>query len=212
MLPIITIGLSPAGRDVVERIAGGREVTHHESADDAAQYLLADKTGQSEYPNPFIPLEPNGTDYRAHIVYGDDSYGPVVTATLGSTAITHIPVSGMVALITDSMGDNLYGSRRVVAGSPEDRQIQTLAAQAMSLLHPQMLLVVDQLPTSRGWEAAAVRMLESAEERVFNELPPLDMTAAADAAREVARLGTLVARGEARPGFFEEQDRARHGR
>lgn len=209
MLPIITIGLSPAGRDVVERIAGGREVTHYESADDAAQYLLTDQTGD---PGSVIPLEPNGVDYRTHVIYGDDSYGPVVTATLGSAAVTQIPVSGMVALITDSMGDNLYGSRRVVAGSPEDRQIQTLAAQAMSLLHPQMLLVVDQLPTSRGWEAAAVRMLESAEERVFNELPPLDLTAAADAAREMARLGTLVARGEARPGFFEEQDRARHGR
>lgn len=208
MLPIITIGLSQAGRDVVERIAGGREVTNYESADDAAQYLFTDQTS---HPGPFIPLEPNGVDYRAHIVYGDDSYGPVVTATLGSTAVTQVPVSGMVALITDSMGDNLYGSRRVVGGTPESRQVQTLAAQAMSLLHPQMLLVVDQLPTSRGWEAAAVRMLESAEERVLNELPPIDPTAGADAAREMARLGTLVDRGEARPGFFEDQDRARRG-
>lgn len=208
MLPIITIGLSPAGRDVVERISGGREVTHYESADDAAQYLFTDQTS---HPGDFIPLEDNGTDYRAHVVYGDDSFGPVVTSTLDSTIVTRIPVSGMVSIITDSMGDNLYSSRRVVNGTPEDRQIRTLAAQAMALLSPQMLLVVDQLPTSRGWEAAAVRMLESAEDRVLKELPPIDPDAGRDAARELERLGTLVERGETRPGHFEELDRARRG-
>lgn len=208
MLPIITLGLSPAGRDVVERIAGGRSVSHYESAEDAIQYLFTDQTAD---PGEVIPLEQNGVSYRAHVIYGDASFGPIVTSTLGSTTASLVPVSGMIAMITDSMGDNLYGTRRVVHGSPEDRQVHTLAAQALQLLPVQMLLVVDQLPSSRGWEAAAVRMLESAEDRVLKELPPIDPDAGADAARELERLATLTERGETRPGHFEEIDRARRG-
>ena len=206
MLPIITIGLTPAGRDVVERISGGRDTRHFESADDAAQYLLTDQTS---IPGVIIQQESNGTDYRTHVIYGDDSFGPIITGTHNQTVPSKIPVSGLVGIVTDSLGDHLYSSRRVVQGTPEERQVQTLAAQVLQLLPVQMLLVADQLPTSPGWQAAAVRMLESAEDRVLHELPPVDPAAGADAARELARLGTLVERGESRPGLFEERDRAR---
>jgi hypothetical protein len=69
-------------------------------------------------------------------------------------------------------------------------------------------LVVDQLHETPHWPAAIEHQLLRAEE-TRPAVAPVDPTDAADAARQVSQLNAMVARGQHRPGVFEEQDKAR---
>jgi hypothetical protein len=209
MLPIITVGLTPAGRAVVERIPGDRPVQHHENAEEAAWSLGNDAvTGGEATPGEPVQLDADGVKWLAHIVYGDDAIGPLLAHTDQSTAVVQIPATGLIMIVTDSLGDDQYKPRRVIDGTPESREVTRQAVGAVSRVHAQAFLVVDQLHETPHWPAAIEHQLLRAEE-TRPAVAPVDPTDAADAARQVSQLNAMVARGQHRPGVFEEQDKAR---
>jgi hypothetical protein len=209
MLPIITVGLTPAGRAAVERIPGDRPVQHHETAEEAAWSLGNDRvTGGSETPGEPVQLSADGVKWLAHIVYGDDAIGPLLAHTDQSTAVVEVPVTGLVMVVTDSLGDDQFQPRRVIDGTPESREVTRMAVGAVERLHAQAFLVVDQLGQTPHWPGAIQHQLARAEE-IRPPVAPVDPTDARDAAQQVDQLNAMIARGQHRPGLFEEQDKAR---
>jgi hypothetical protein len=206
MLPIITVGLSAAGRDVAERIAAGRLVTHYASADEAINVLR----GADDEGYPIADEEPGG--YKAHVLYGDDAFGQIITGSRNVAVPSRVEVLGVRGILTDTMGDSLYKARRMSDGTPEERSVHVQAAQVMQLIRANLWLVVDQLPMSRDWQKAAERQLSDQEDRVERGPVPIDPDAGANAVRELARAQTLKERGEFRPALFEDQNQARYRR
>lgn len=207
MLPIITVGLSPAGRAAVERIPGDRPLQHYDDAEGAAWSLGNDNiTGGSNTPGEPVQLDTDGVKWLAHIIYGDNAIGPLLAHTAQSTAVVEVPVSGLVMVVTDTMGDDQFAPRRMVDGTPESREVTRQFAAAVERLHAQAFLAVDTLPTIPGWPAAIEHQLLRTEER-RQGAATIDPTAARDAAAQVQRLNAMLAQGQHRPGYFEQQER-----
>lgn len=206
MLPIITVGLTPAGRAAVERIPGDRGIAHYETAEEA----LWDLPGESNPTVATAELDAGGRKWRIHVIYGDDAIGPLLAATEQRTIPVEVPATGLIMVVTDSLGDDQFEPRRVIDGTPESREITRQAVGAVERLHAQAFLVVDQLADTPHWPAAIEHQLNRAEE-LRPAVGAVDQTAARDAAAQVAALNSMVARGQHRPGLFEEQDRERRG-
>jgi hypothetical protein len=204
MLPIITVGLTAAGRAAVERIPGDRGVAHYDTAEEALWDLPTDS-------NPTVStaeLDADGRKWLVHVIYGDDAIGPLLAHTNMSTIPVEVPATGLIMVVTDSLGDDQYKPRKVIDGTPESREVTRQAVGAVERLHAQAFLVVDQLHETPHWPAAIEHQLLRAEE-IRPPVGAVDQTAARDAAQQVAALNAMVARGQHRPGLFEEQDRAR---
>lgn len=205
MLPIITVGLTAAGRAAVERIPGGREIHHYEGAEPALWGLPGDP-GRGD--PPVAQLDTDGRKWRIHVIYGDDAIGPLLAHTSMRAAPVEVPAIGLIMVVTDSLGDDQFASRKVIDGTPESREVTRMAVGAVERLHAQAFLVVDQLSATPHWPGAIEHQLLRAEE-ARPAVGSLDQTAARDAAQQVDQLKAMIARGQHRPGLFEEQDRQR---
>lgn len=206
MLPIITVGLSEAARAVMDRIPGERGQAHYNTAEEA----LWDFGSVSNPTVAEISLDAKGRFWSCHVFYGDRALGPMLTATKESTVPTRVPVQGLTAVVTDTMGSDPREPVRVVEGQAEHRIPPHLAGiEAVKLLQAGCFLIVDQLAANPTWHAAVSMMLERAESTP--ELMDPGYVPGEEARRELARLEELKARGQTRPGHFEAQDLARRG-
>jgi hypothetical protein len=209
MLPIITVGLTPAGRAAAERIPGDRTLAHYDTAEEALWTIGNENvTGETGDPSEPVQLDDDGRKWLAHVIYGDDAIGPLLAHTVADTKPVEVPCTGLIMVVTDSLGDDQFSPRRIIDGTPESREVTRQAAGAVGRLHAQALLVVDQLHETPHWPAAIEHQLQRAEE----QRPPtsaVDQTAAADASRAVNQLNAMIARGQHRPGHFEERGRRR---
>lgn len=195
MLPIITVGLTPASLAAIDRIPGDRAFAHYDTAEEALWDLPTDS-------NPtvsMIDLESDGERWTCHVIYGDDAIAALLTHTELDPRPTRVPVTGLVAVITDSLGDDQIAPRRVVDGTPESREITRSAVEAVNLLTAQAFLVVDQLDVSPGWPASVDYALNRAEERAGFTMPQtLDKNPGAAAARALRTLAARTEKGQPR--------------
>jgi hypothetical protein len=204
MLPIITVGLSPAALAVVERIPGDRSKAHYETAEEAIWELGTDT-------NPTvaqISLDDAGRRWSCHVLYGDGALGPLLTATALSTKPTRVPAQGLTGIVTDTLGSDPTQAYRVVDGQPEDRpQLPAMAGvEAVKLLRAGLLLVVDEVDQNPSWPDAVAKQLDNAEPGPGE---PLGFVPGAEAKAELARAAELRSRGMARPGHFESRGQGR---
>lgn len=203
MLPIITIGLTPAARAVMERIAGDRGQAHYDTAEEA----LWDFGSVSNPTVAQVSLDAKGQRWSCHVFYGDRAFGPLLTATEASTVPTRVPAQGLTAVITDTLGSEPTKPYRMVEGTPESREAPRLASIAVvKVLQAGAHLVVDQLDQTPGWMGAVAKMLDNAEPAPDGET--LGFVPGAEARVELARLEELKARGMSRSAHFEAQGRA----
>lgn len=201
MLPIITVGLTPAARAVMERIPGDRGQAHY----DTAEAALWDFGSVSNPVVAQVSLDAKGRLWSCHVFYGDNALGPLLTATKESTVPTRVPCQGLQAVITDTMGSDPREPVRVVEGQPEHRTPPVLASvEAVQVLQAGVHLIVDQLPNTPNWQNAVAAMLDRAEPADTGEL---GFVPGEEARAELARLEELRKRGQSRPGHFEAQDR-----
>lgn len=208
MLPITTVGLTPAGVAAVERIPGDRPVHHFETAEQAIWSFGQERvTGGHDTPGAPIELDAAGEKWLTHVVYGDDAIGPLLAHTQQDARPVRIPAIGLVMVVTDSMGDDQFKPRRMIDGTPESRAVQIQSAQAVKLLGAQAFLAVDKLSDTPHWPAAILHQLERQEE-VRPEIQPL-ANPGAEAAAAQAQLSALLRSGQHRPGLFENRDRQR---
>lgn len=204
MLPIITIGLTPAARAVMERIPGERGQAHYDTAEEA----LWDFGSVSNPTVAEISLDARGRLWSCHVFYGDNALGPMLTATKESTIPTRVPVQGLKAVITDTIGSDPTKPVRVREGVPENRIPPHLAGiEAVKLLQAGVFLIVDQLDDNPTWPAAVGLMLDRADMDPAST-GDLGFVPGEEARVELAKLEELKARGQTRPGHFEAQDRA----
>lgn len=207
MLPIITVGLTPAGCAALERIPGDRGIVHYGTAEDALWAMGNDHvTGGSETPGEPIQLDADGRKWQAHVVYGDDAIGLLLAHTAMDPKPVEVPATGLIMVVTDSLGDDQHEPRRMVDGTPESREITRQAVAAVERLHAQAFLAVDRLHETPHWPQAIEHQLSRAEEQ-RPAVAAVDPTAAADAARQVSALNAMVRKGQHRPGHFEEKGR-----
>ena len=202
MLPIITIGLTPAARAVMERIPGNRGQAHYPTAEAA----LWDFGSVSNPTVAQISLDAKGQRWSCHVFYGEDSFGALLTGTKLDPKATRVPAQGLVAVITDSVGEHPTTPYRVVDGQPEQRPGPKLSGmEALAVLQASMLLIVDELGTNPQWQDSVAKMLDNAEPDPNGE--QLGFVPGEEARVELARLEALRAKGRTRPGHFETQGR-----
>ena len=206
MLPIITVGLSEAARAVMDRIPGERGQAHYDTAEEA----LWDFGSVSNPTVAEISLDARGRLWSCHVFYGDKALGPLLTATKESTVPTRVPVQGLKAVITDTIGTDPTKAVRVVNGHAERRiPPHLIGVEAVAVLTAGVFLVVDQLGQNPTWPEAVAKMLDNAE--AGPDVGDLGFVPGAEARTELARLEELKKRGQSRPGHFEAQDAALRG-
>lgn len=206
MLPIITIGLTPAARAVMERIPGDRGQAHYDTAEEA----LWDFGSVSNPTVAQISLDAQGRLWSCHVFYGDKALGPLLTATKESTVPTRVPAQGLKAVITDTIGSDPRDAVRVVDGQAERRiPPQMIGVEAVAVLQAGVFLAVDKLSENPSWPEAVAKMLDNAEPSP--DAGELGFVPGEEARVELARLEELKRRGQTRPGHFETQDRALRG-
>lgn len=195
MLPIITIGLTDAGKDAVERISKGREVAHFADAEEAAWRLVDGDEGLLSE----LDRAADGR-WHAHAVYGDLAFGPILTSPNPYKSATPlvVPVTGVVALVTDTLGADQFEARRVVEGQPEERSIRKSAVEVLQLLGAQHLIVIDQLDAAGAWATSTQGVLARYDSMAKEVRPPEDPNAAATALAEQRRANLMLKRGQVR--------------
>lgn len=203
MLPIITVGLSEAARAVMDRIPGERGQAHYDTAEEA----LWDFGSVSNPTVAQISLDARGRLWSCHVFYGDRALGPLLTATKESTIPTRVPVQGLKAVITDTVGADPRKPVRVVEGQPEHRiPPHLIGLEAVKVLQAGVFLVVDELGQNPTWPDAVAAILDNAEQ--VPDAGELGFVPGEEARVELARLEELKKRGQTRPGFFEAKDAA----
>jgi hypothetical protein len=157
LLPIITIGLTEACTPVAERIAAGHPLAHFETAE-AAYWALDGAALPFDTDLPSAPIWTDG-DPRAHVhvIYGELSFGPAITATEQTLEPWKIDHTGATIALVDRMGADQTTVRRVVNGTAEQFDTPINVFSAVGMLRCTDFGAADQLD-ARGEKALIERI------------------------------------------------------